>query len=305
MNWEQARKLLRRRSRSAAGSALHGSGSTETSTTLHGVRARSVCVVSGKGGTGKSVVSASLATLLARRGRTLVVDADMGVGNAHILQDVSPEHSFVDVVEGRKGVAEVVVSCGAQLDLLAAGSGVSHMATLSSYELHMVAAGIECLERDYAFVLVDSAAGISDQTVAFAAASDVVVVVTTPDLTAMTDAYAFLKVLLQREPSAAPLFVVNRARSHAEAEHVAERMHNVTHKFLSRVPRWVGTIPEDACVSESVNRRSPVIRDAPQSPAAQALRALSVAVFDELDSVHPRGLGRSMVRSGGCSSRVV
>jgi len=264
-------------------------------------RAASICVASGKGGTGKSITTASLGTLFSRVGRTLIVDADMGVGNAHILQNVSPPHSFVDVVEGRLSVEEVVMSCAANLDLLSAGSGVSHMASLSSYELQMVASGLASLEEKYDTVIVDSAAGISNQTVSFAASCDLILLVTTPDLTAMTDAYALLKVMHQRQGTFEPLLLVNRARSVAEAEHVAERMCSVSRKFLGFEPRWIGTIPEDGAVIDSVNQRSPVVSFDPTCPAAQSLRPLAITLQEELTRRRAAGLGRTMSCKAGFS----
>jgi flagellar biosynthesis protein FlhG len=229
----------------------------------------------------------------------------MGVGNAHILQDVVPEHSFVDVVEGRFAVREIRVPCRPQLDLLAAGSGVSRMAGLSSYELHLVACGLENLEQEYKYLLVDSAAGISTQTVAFAAASDVVLIVTTPDVTALTDAYAFLKVLLQRKPDCTPLFVVNRATSAEEGEHVADRMRSVARKFLGREPRFMGALPDDRAVVRSVNERAPAIESEPSSPFAHAIQRLGLALFEELARVPPKGVGRSLLRSAGYTPGLV
>jgi flagellar biosynthesis protein FlhG len=270
-------------------------------------------VASGKGGTGKSVVSASLARIFAQRGRTLVVDADMGVGNAHLLQDVTPGASFVDVVQGRCSVRESVTPCTPELDLLSAGSGVSRMAGLSPYELHLIARGLEELEQEYDFLVVDSAAGLSEQTVGFAAASDAVLVVTTPDLTAMTDAYAFLKVLLLKRPDCVPLLLVNRTLERAECErhgdgdrsgaHVADRIRSVCSKFLGREPRWVGSVPEDPAVLASVTARKPVVVERPGSPAALALQALAVPVLDELaglsrDGPGP-GLGKSLMEHVG------
>jgi flagellar biosynthesis protein FlhG len=302
MNWEQARKLLfQRRGAPARGPAQALRRDIDE---LSAVRASSLCIASGKGGTGKSVVTASLATLLARAGRTLIVDADMGVGNAHILQNLSPEHSFVDVVEGRLSVREVLVHARPQLDLLAAGSGVSRMAGLSNYEMHLIACGIESLETEFQHVLVDSAAGISMQTVAFAAASDVVLLVTTPDVTALTDAYAFLKVITQRRADCVPLFLVNRAGSEEEALAVAERFRAVARKFLAREPRSVGWIPEDRAVVRSVSTREPVVASDPDSPAAQALQRIAVELQQELAAHHPRGLGRQLLRTVGYTPKI-
>jgi flagellar biosynthesis protein FlhG len=302
MNWDQARKLLFQRH--GAPPAGHAHAPRADVDELSAVRAASLCIASGKGGTGKSVVTASLATLLARAGRTLIVDADMGVGNAHILQNLSPEHSFVDVVEGRLSVREVLVHARAELDLLAAGSGVSRMAGLSNYEMHLVACGLESLETDYQHVLIDSAAGISMQTVAFAAASDAVLIVTTPDVTALTDAYAFLKVFTQRRPDCVPLFVVNRAADEEEAEAVAERLRAVSRKFLAREPRSIGWIPEDRAVVRSVSAREPVVSAEPGSPASEALQRIALELQHELALQRARGLGRQLLRTVGYTPKI-
>jgi flagellar biosynthesis protein FlhG len=292
MTWDHARNLLHRAS-SASPSI------PEEPAPVDVARAGSVCVASGKGGTGKSVVAASLATFLARRGRTLIVDADLGVGNAHILQNVTPELSFVDVVDGRLQVREIRVSCREDLDLLGGGSGISRMAGLSSWEMHMLARGIEAIEMEYRSLVVDSAAGISNQTISFAASSDVVLIVTTPDVTALTDAYAFLKALLLRRGECEPLFAVNRATSDEEARSIADRMIAVSRKFLGREPRFAGALPEDRAVSRSVNARTPAIVLEPECPFARAIEDLGARVVEEVARQRPRGLGRSLLRTVG------
>lgn len=294
MNWEQARRLLHFRQSAAAEAARRGVGSSPGEVPAV-ARAASLCVASGKGGTGKSVTTASLAARLSRAGRTLIVDADMGIGNAHILQGVSPERSFVELVAGTAAPHEVVASCGPDLDLIAAGSGVSKMAELSTFELHRIAEALEHLEPGYSHLLVDSAAGVSNQTVTLAAAADLCLVVTTPAVTAMTDAYAFLKVLLRAAPDAEPLLVVNRARSEEEARSVVERIDGVCRRFLGRGPRFLGWVPEDEAVMSAVNARAAVVRHAPGSAAALALGRLGEAVELELSRVRHRGLGRTLM----------
>lgn len=291
MKWLQPKRL-----RSKTAERKHGDReSLGASDRPRALRAASLCVASGKGGTGKSVVSASLGHALGQVGRTLLVDADLGVGNAHILQDVSPAASFVDLVEGRREIAEVVHPCGDGLDLIAGGCGVSRMSELNACEAHLLAAGLEELERDYRYVLVDSAAGISRQTLSFAVAADVVLLVTTPDLTAMTDVYAFIKVLLARRPTCEPLLVVNRAADEEQAIGVSERIERVARRFLGRVPRTVGWLPDDPAVTASVNRRAPVVVSEPESPWAKSAGNLAAGLLTELDGCAPRGLGRSML----------
>ena len=266
-------------------------------------RARSLCIASGKGGTGKTVIGAALATLFSERRRTLVVDADLGVGNAHILQDVSPEHTLVDVVEGRVGAREARVECSEALDLVAGGCGVPHMADLNSFELHVIATGLDELEREYGFVVVDSAAGISGQTVSFAATCDVAVVVTTPDLTSLTDAYAFLKVLANRG-ARRPLLLVNRARDEEEAAGVIQRVSRVCVRYLGEAPLSVGWIPDDELVGECVNRRGAVTRLEPEAPASKALAGAAERILEVLEEREPLGIGRRLLREVGYPARL-
>lgn len=267
-------------------------------------RAPSICVVSGKGGTGKTLTSAALAALFARRGKTLLFDADMGVANAHILQDVTPEHTLVDVVEGRRGVRDIVVEVQPDLHLLGGGSGFSRMAGLSTVELHLIASGLEELEREYDLVLVDSAAGLSNQTLAIAAACDVVLLVTTPDVTAMTDAYAFLKVFLRRKPAADPLLVVNRATGEAEGRQCSERIRDVSRKFLGRTPRALGILPEDRAAFRSLQRRRTVVASEPDAPLSRALERLASDIQQEVLRVEAGGLGRSLLRTVAYSPKM-
>ncbi|HVS18999.1 MAG TPA: P-loop NTPase [Planctomycetota bacterium] len=270
-------------------------------------RAASLCVASGKGGTGKSVVASSLACLLRARGRTLLVDADMGVGNAHLMFDLSPARSFVDVVAGRCTVAEARAACLPGLELVGAGSGVSRMSALSAYEMHLIARGLQELDGEYAHLVVDSAAGISEQTVGFAAACDVVVLVTTPDVTAMTDAYAFLKVLWARRRESRVLLVVNRVPAEPGegalvARHVGERIAAVSEKFLGRAPSMLCAVPEDAACARSLALRKPLVVAEPGAPATVALQAASVVLADELDGIAHGGLGWRLADAVGFST---
>lgn len=293
MNWDQALRILK----PLRAPQLAGSSPARESAQLHRAHAASICIASGKGGTGKSVVSAAFATLWSEHGRTLLVDADLGVGNAHLMQNVQPKLTLVDVVRGRAAAAAALTACTPGLDLLAGGSGVSQMASLTPAELTRIAHGIDELDPRYDALVVDSAAGISEQTIAFAAASDVVVIVTTPDPTAMTDAYAFLKVLFARKRDACVDLIVNRAFDAEDGPRTAQRIESVCQKFLGRGVRYVGSIPEDREVVRSVGRRLCVVTAAPECPASIALRELLRRVSEELAVLPHHGLGRSLEAS--------
>lgn len=264
------------------------------------VRCRSLCIASGKGGTGKSSITASIADLLRRKGNTLVLDADLGCANAHIFHDVHPEWSLADVIAGDRAVHEIVTPCASGLDLLPGGSGVGRLAGLREYELEMIGRGLAKVEAGYDYLLVDSAAGLSRQTVAFAAACDQTVLVTTPDVTAMTDAYAFLKVFVRQceaagERRALPLLVVNRATSAKEADEVGARLQNVTMKFLGQRLEVLGWLPDDRAVFRCTQRRTSVVAGEPESDLAQALEQVVEDVQDQLQGRGGAGAGSRLV----------
>lgn len=268
-------------------------------------RARSLCIVSGKGGTGKSSVSASLAALFARQGNTLLLDADLGCANAHILQDVHPKHSFADVITGNVDVADIVTRCPNGVDLLAGGSGFARLAGLKSFELEMIGRGLVELEPAYEHLVIDSAAGLSRQTVAFAAASDMSIIVTTPDVTAMTDAYAFLKVFARQCEALGikrpmPLLVVNRTTDPAEAESVAHRLQEVVSKFLRRRIELLGWLPEDRAAFRCIQRRTTIVDGEPDSDIARSIVSLSNGVRTRLAELEALGVGQ---RLSACAHR--
>jgi len=302
MSWMRPRKLLRFKGHRASSRRLGPAGNAVTNLdVLAPVRAASICIASGKGGTGKSLVTASLSCLFARTGKTLIVDGDLGVGNAHILQDVSPHTNFANLVYGDAPIEDLVTPCRTNLDLIGAGSGIARLASLSGSQMHVLASGLEKLELGYQYLLVDSAAGISNQTVALAAACDVVVLVTTPDVTAMTDAYAFFKVLLQRRPNAVPLLVINRVTSDAEARGAARRISEVSRKFLGREPRWIGNLSEDESAHRSVQRRQPLVHCLPEARLSAELGTLQAGLVRELARGATHGLGRTLLRHVGTS----
>ncbi|QDV05677.1 Flagellum site-determining protein YlxH [Planctomycetes bacterium Poly30] len=318
--WDQARQLfgLGRRQRGPVRSEACESvgGPVSAAPAGHAVRpgaspaprtAKSVCIASGKGGTGKSSISASLAALFVRRGPTLLLDGDLGCANAHILQDAQPRQSFANVIAGEVGVADIVTPCKNGVDLLAGGSGLARLAGLKTFELEMIGRGLDALEPHYEHLVVDSAAGLSRQTVAFAVACDATVIVTTPDVTAMTDAYAFLKVFVrqcevQGIERPMPFLVVNRASSHEEAASVARRLEEVVFKFLGRKIELIGELPEDRAVFRASQRRRTVVEDEPEAEVSRALQTLSNGILSRLSRVRATsraGLGGD--RSAGSS----
>ena len=290
MNWGTARRLLHLPAKQSA--PIARPLQLPPSDPLAAVRARSMCVVSGKGGTGKSTLTASLAASLERHGRVLLVDADLGVGNAHLFCDLQPKRTLADVVRGECSAREAVVPVRGQLDLLAGGSGCLGVASLDREQLQLLGKGLYSLEERYRSILIDGAAGLSSQTLQLAAAADIVLVVTTPDVTAMTDAYALIKVLCAERPGLVPYLVVNRVFDASEGHAAAERMRAVARRFLDVEIRLLGLLPEDRSAYRCTQRRQPVVLGEPDEPLGLALADLAQRLQKELDHLHPHGVGR-------------
>ena len=247
--------------------------------------AGSLFLASGKGGTGKSVIAAALAYRFAETGlRSVVFDADFGVGNAHILQGLTADLSVAHVVAGRIELEDVAAIAPTGVRVIPGGSGVSGLGALSSVELRLIARGMRWVEREADRIVVDGPAGVSDQALLLGGCADLTVVVTTPDVTAMTDAYAWIKLASARRRDTPLVLLVNRAREEGQATAVAERIRGVARRFLGLEVPFAGWIVEDPAVAESVARRRPFSLSHPHAAATAALVRIAVGIEERIEA---------------------
>ena len=154
------------------------------------------------------------------------------------------------------------------------------MAELDDYRRECLLRGISQLDSDSDLVVVDTASGVSRQVTAFCLAATDVVVVTTPEMPAFSDAYALIKLLQQQGLTKPPHLLVNMVGSDEEAEETAHRIRLVARRFLHmEIDSW-GFVPFDPSVSRAVRRQEPVVTAFPQSPAALAYRALAERLWE-------------------------
>jgi flagellar biosynthesis protein FlhG len=261
-------------------------------------RAFAICVASGKGGTGKSFFTSNLGVHLAAAGRrVLLLDADLGLANLHLLLGVHPRRTLADVVEGRARLGDVIETCPHGPALVPGASGVPRLAAANERDVALLADGVGEIEPHYGVLVLDSAAGLSPLAVALALASRRLVLVTNRDLTALTDAYAFLKTVHRADRALPVGVVVNRARDDEEGRRVFQRLADVAHRFLERPLDHLGTVPEDDAVPRAGLVRTPLLVHAPDSPAAAALRRIGDAIAAELPE-------RSVVEADAFSVRL-
>ncbi len=256
-------------------------------------RVRTVAVTSGKGGVGKSALTTNLAIAMARAGkRVVLVDADLSLANVDLLLGMIPSANVGDIISGEKSIEDVLVDTPYGFKVLPAASGLERLANLDDFSRERLIRELSRIEESCDLLLFDTATGIGRQTMHFAGAADEILIVTTPEPTSFSDAYATLKVLLAgaHAAQATPSLVVNRVGSIEEARRTAKRIQTVAKRFLGVEPELLGHVPEDASVGSSVIKQEPLLSLFPQSPAAQALEVLTDRLLHAPQPHDPIGL---------------
>lgn len=243
---------------------------------------RLTAIGSGKGGTGKTFIALTLAQAFADLGeRVLVCDADLGLSNTAVHLGLAACGDLPGFLSGRTtlkdSIAAVVIQGHERFDLMAApaGSGVLGDAT-GAAAAKLAHALRRCIGYDR--VIIDLGAGIGDPVLTLAADADDALVVMTPDPAALTDAYAFVKLVMRRTGGRTPSMIVNQAANAAEAKRTADVLSNSARTFLKVAPAFLGYVPSDAHVVECLRRQSSLWLAYPRSPALNAISALTAGL---------------------------
>lgn len=233
---------------------------------------RVIAVTSGKGGVGKTNIVANVAVAMANRGkRVLVLDADLGLGNIDVLLGLAPSHTMLHVLRGERSIGEVLLEGPAGIHIIPAASGIEELTALGAEGRLVLLQQLETLEGDFDVLLLDTAAGISSNVLYFDAAAHQVVVVIAPEPTALTDAYALMKVLCGRGGLRRFAVVVNLASGEGEARRTFAQLARVAERFLGVGLEYLGYVPVDSALPRAVCEQTPLVLAAPASPASRAL----------------------------------
>lgn len=237
---------------------------------------KAIAVTGGKGGVGKTCVAVNLAVMLARLGlRPLLADLDLGLANADLLLDARPERTLSDVLLRHEPLASVLCPTRYGIDFVPAASGHDELTRLGAGEINRLLAGLGELSAGHDLLVLDTAAGIGNEVLATCAASRVVLVLVTPDPTALTDAYALIKLLEGARPGKDIRVLVNQAANLGEAQAVYQRLRTVALRHLGRDLTFLGDLPSDPLVAAAVRRRRPFAAATEEGPAGKALRSLA------------------------------
>jgi len=231
---------------------------------------------SGKGGVGKTNLVASLAVALSQRGkRVMILDGDLSLANVDLLFGVNPSFTLQHVLLGRKDLPEIVVDGPQGVQIIPASSGVDDLLKLEEAEMKRLIKEFRLLGQSTDFLLIDTPPGLSPHVLDFVLASDLAIVITTPEVTSITDAYATIKVISLRQPTLQLPLVVNMAEGEREASEVVERIGLVAARFLKVEVKDLGFIPSDQAVPQSVAKQVPFYLAFPRSPASQGVATLA------------------------------
>ncbi len=245
-------------------------------------RAKVMAVTSGKGGVGKTFVSANLACALARRGeRVLVLDADLGLANLDVVLNLFPKVTLHDVFTGKANLEEAILPAPGGFSVLLAGSGLVEYSRLTPEVRDKLLEVIEKVAPRFDRIVLDTGAGISDVVLYTVSLADDVLVVATPEPTSLTDAYATIKVLAAQQGRHRIRLVINQTHRSGEGRVIRGQLQQVVDRFVPAVEgeplklELLGEIPADAAVRESIQRRRLLLSTQPGAPAAQAFAGIA------------------------------
>lgn len=240
-----------------------------------------IAVTGGKGGVGKTNVTLNLATSLAQRGkRVLILDADLGLANVDVLLGIRVTKNLSHVLSGECTLDEVIVEGPDGVMIVPATSGTQSMVELTDVEHAGLIQAFSSLQTPIDFLLIDTAAGISNMVVSFAQAAQDVVMVVCDEPTSITDAYALIKILSKENGIYRFKIVANMVRSLREGQDLFTKLTRVTDRFLDASLELVACIPFDGNVRQAVRKQKVVVQAFPKTPASLALKALANRVCD-------------------------
>lgn len=255
-------------------------------------KTRIITVSSGKGGVGKTNLSINLAIAYSQIGKKVVLlDADLGLANVNVILGIIPEYNLYNLIKNNKTMKDILIETKFGINVIAGASGFSKIANLDDEERKRFIS--EMNELSFAdIIIIDTSAGVSNNVLSFIAAADEAVIITTPEPTAITDAYGIIKIITTEllESKIGIKLVVNRVKSVTEAKKVAQRVVNIAGQFLNTKVDYLGYVYDDPIVQNAVLRQKPFIISDPKCKAAICLKHI-VSRLENIEYREGNGVG--------------
>lgn len=256
-------------------------------------RTRTIAITSGKGGVGKTSLAVAISIALSQDKKTKVtlLDADLGLANINVILGIIPQFNLYHVIKGKKKLKDIVIEVPEGIRIIAGASGFHQLANLDIKQRKDFIDEFQTLDDDD-YMIIDTGAGVSQNVLSFVVAADEVIVVTTPEPTAITDAYGIIKSIAAQTTEKTIKLVVNRAQSVSEGKRVAQRIINIAGQFLNIKVESLGFVFEDANVPKSVRNQKPFIVSYPKTKASACVMMIADRIA-ERDSGSANGGGIS------------
>jgi len=245
---------------------------------------KTFAITSGKGGVGKTNVVVNLAVSLSNEGfKVTVIDADYGLGNIDILLGIDPEYDLTDLFKNGKKIEEIAVNKNG-IDIIPAGSGIQALSHLSDEQEIILHKEMERLKEDNDVLIIDTAAGISDNVISLLLSSDEILLVVSPEPTSIVDAYAVVKVVTELDNAKKFSVITNMVNDGNEASELFLKLARATNKFLNKKINSLGYIRKDSNLIKSVRYQLPVVIKFPDSNSSEDIIKIAKKLTKKIKS---------------------
>lgn len=254
---------------------------------------RVITITSGKGGVGKTNFTVNLGIKFAQMGlRVVIIDADLGLANVDVVMGKMSKYNLSDVINSNKDILEILEEGPNGVKFISGGSGVQELVKLNKTQLVDLLMKLGKLDEEADVILIDTGAGLSENVISFVHAAREVILVTTPEPTSITDAYALIKTITHKDKTKNIKVVVNRADNAAEAFNILDKLNVVTQKFLGVKLQKLGYILNDASVTKAVKLQQPFVVSFSRSEASKNMNEIALTLMDnkELSTTSVSGI---------------
>ncbi len=243
---------------------------------------RVIAITSGKGGVGKTNFTVNLGIVFSQMGlRVVIIDADLGLANVDVVMGKMSKYNLSDVINSDRDILEILEEGPNGIKFVSGGSGVQELVKLDKKQLVDLLMKLGKLDEVADIILIDTGAGLSENVISFVHAAREVILVTTPEPTSITDAYALIKTITHKDKSKNIKVVVNKADNAAEAFNILDKLNIVTQKFLGVKLHKLGYILNDASVVKAVKLQQPFVLSFTRSEASKNMNDIAMTLIDD------------------------
>ena len=241
---------------------------------------KTIAIASGKGGVGKTTIAVNLSLALTKQNKnTLLLDADLGMANSHILLGINPKYSLEDFVSGNKSLDEVITTTQDKLKFVSGGSAINHLLNLSDLERHKIIQSFSNIKNKPEYMVIDVGAGAESSSLTFMASADKVILVVTAEPTSFIDAYGLIKTAFLDYKMNNFGVIVNMAHSQIQAKLNFDKFRAITQKFLDVNLKFIGGVSSSQRIKNSIITRKPVMSgNINKSPDVESFSTLATNI---------------------------